>query len=170
MLRDLGCPIIDADVIARQGKKKHLYYDYLLYLLILYFHRFFNFTRQWLKEREEGRWKYHFKSTIPSPIYHQLNTMSIIYHQDTPHIRTITKSFYHIAVTVVEPGKKAYKDIVAYFGKGILRANGTLNRDKLGSIVFSDAEKRRRLNAITHPQITKAMMKEIWYYLIRGKT
>ena len=45
-----------------------------------------------------------------------------------------------LARRVVEPGRKAYQDIVRQFGTDILLSDGTLDRVKLGQIVFSDGE------------------------------
>jgi dephospho-CoA kinase len=58
-----------------------------------------------------------------------------------------------LAREVVEPGQPAYDDLVAEFGRGILQPDGTLDRTKLGAIVFAAAAKRERLGAITHPRI-----------------
>ncbi|GAA2732007.1 dephospho-CoA kinase [Actinocorallia aurantiaca] len=58
-----------------------------------------------------------------------------------------------LAREVVEPGGEGLARIVEEFGEGVLTGEGTLNREKLGSIVFSDPEKLARLNAITHPLI-----------------
>lgn len=54
---------------------------------------------------------------------------------------------------VVEPGSPALRDIVAAFGPGILRDNGSLDRSKLGALVFADVDKRVKLNSILHPYI-----------------
>lgn len=54
---------------------------------------------------------------------------------------------------VVEPGQPAYQEIVTAFGAEILQPNGCLDRKKLGAQVFSDPEKRRRLESIMHPRI-----------------
>jgi dephospho-CoA kinase len=61
-----------------------------------------------------------------------------------------------IARRVVEPGEPAYDDIVREFGDGVLDANGAIDRAKLGAIVFADAERRARLNAIVHPRVLAA--------------
>jgi dephospho-CoA kinase len=61
-----------------------------------------------------------------------------------------------VARDVVEPGRPAYDDIVATFGEGVLvgrRAGAPIDRKALGAIVFGDDDKRRKLNAITHPRI-----------------
>jgi len=61
---------------------------------------------------------------------------------------------------VVEPGEEAYEEIVKQFGDNILLKDKTINREKLGSIIFADEEKRKQLNNIVHPAVRKAMLKE----------
>src|SRR5574341_1364186 len=58
-----------------------------------------------------------------------------------------------LAREVVEPGEPAHAEIVDEFGRGVLQPDGTLDRKRLGAIVFADPEKRKRLEAITHPRI-----------------
>ncbi|WP_030450233.1 dephospho-CoA kinase [Herbidospora cretacea] len=58
-----------------------------------------------------------------------------------------------IAREVVEPGTAGLAEIVAAFGEGVLRADGSLDREKLGSIVFTDPEKLAILNGIVHPKV-----------------
>ena len=58
-----------------------------------------------------------------------------------------------IAREVVAPGSDGLREIVETFGEGVLEADGSLDRKKLGSIVFDDADARKKLNAITHPRI-----------------
>jgi dephospho-CoA kinase len=57
------------------------------------------------------------------------------------------------------PGAPAYEEIVTEFGKDVVAEDGTIDRKKLGPIVFSSPEKLARLNAITHPRM-KEMMRE----------
>ncbi len=59
----------------------------------------------------------------------------------------------YIARLVVEPGEPAWKDILEKFGHEILNPDKTINRKKLGDVVFRDKEKREELNRITHPRI-----------------
>lgn len=60
-----------------------------------------------------------------------------------------------IARQVVMPGAGAYKAIVRAFGTEVLHPEDkTLNRAKLGSIIFSDPAKRKVLNACTHVRDT----------------
>ena len=54
---------------------------------------------------------------------------------------------------LLKPGEPAYDETVREFGRAILDANGAIDRDKLGAIVFASKEKRERLNAILHPKI-----------------
>ncbi|MFE0628056.1 dephospho-CoA kinase [Streptomyces sp. NPDC058864] len=58
-----------------------------------------------------------------------------------------------IAREVVEPGTPGLAAVVAEFGEGVLAADGSLDRPKLGAIVFSDPERLRALNAIVHPLV-----------------
>jgi dephospho-CoA kinase len=58
-----------------------------------------------------------------------------------------------LARDVVEPGQPALAEIVAEFGPEVVTAGGALDRKKLGAIVFTNPERRRRLEAITHPAI-----------------
>jgi dephospho-CoA kinase len=54
---------------------------------------------------------------------------------------------------VVAPGSQGLRDVVSAFGPEILRGDGTLDRSKLGALVFVDAPKRLLLNTILHPYI-----------------
>ncbi|MER5881970.1 MULTISPECIES: dephospho-CoA kinase [unclassified Streptomyces] len=58
-----------------------------------------------------------------------------------------------IAREVVEPGTPGLAAIVDAFGGDVLTAEGTLDRPRLGSIVFADPEKLATLNAIVHPLV-----------------
>lgn len=64
------------------------------------------------------------------------------------------------ARAVVEPGEEAYRQIVAAFGPDILQADGSINRAKLGAIVFNDEQARKTLNAIVHPAVRRKMLAE----------
>lgn len=61
-----------------------------------------------------------------------------------------------IAREVVEPGRPALTEIVAWLGRDILLDDGSLNRAKLGELVFGDSAARAALESITHPRITAA--------------
>lgn len=58
-----------------------------------------------------------------------------------------------IAREVVEPGTPGLAAVVDAFGEDVLTAEGTLDRPRLGSIVFADPEKLATLNAIVHPLV-----------------
>jgi dephospho-CoA kinase len=58
-----------------------------------------------------------------------------------------------VAHSVMEPGRPAYEDIVREFGEGVLAPDGSIDRQKLGAIVFADEARRIRLNEIVHPRV-----------------
>ncbi|MFO8010074.1 MAG: dephospho-CoA kinase [Dehalococcoidia bacterium] len=58
-----------------------------------------------------------------------------------------------LAREVVEPGKPAWSRLVEELGEEILSQDSTLNREKLGEMVFRNPEKLNTLNRITHPAI-----------------
>ena len=66
-----------------------------------------------------------------------------------------------LARIVVEPGKPAYEEIVAYFGRQVLAEDGALNRRRLSEIVFSDLEKRKKLEGFTHPRIGEEFLRQV---------
>jgi dephospho-CoA kinase len=58
-----------------------------------------------------------------------------------------------IAREVVAPGSPGLAAVVAAFGEEVLAEDGSLDRPKLGSIVFADPEKLAALNSIVHPLV-----------------
>jgi dephospho-CoA kinase len=60
---------------------------------------------------------------------------------------------------VVVPGSPGLARIAGTFGAGVLRPDGSLNRERLGEIVFSDPGLRTKLNEIVHP-LVRAWMQE----------
>lgn len=62
---------------------------------------------------------------------------------------------------VVEPDGLAYGPLVEHFGRGILQADGRLDRPQLASRVFGDPEALGELNAITHPAIDVEIARSI---------
>jgi dephospho-CoA kinase len=56
-----------------------------------------------------------------------------------------------VAHKVMRPGGPAYDPVVEVFGPEILAGDGTINRGKLGAIVFRDRAALRRLEAAVHP-------------------
>ena len=73
-----------------------------------------------------------------------------------------------LARQVVEPGKPAWGEIVDRFGQGVLNPDQTLNREKLGEIIFRDPAKRQVLNDITHPRIGAEMLDQIQRFQQEG--
>jgi dephospho-CoA kinase len=65
-----------------------------------------------------------------------------------------------ISREVVEVGRPAYHQIVEAFGEEILHDDKTINREKLGAIIFSDDNKRQQLNQIVHPAVRTEMLKQ----------
>ncbi|HUR50725.1 MAG TPA: dephospho-CoA kinase [Mycobacteriales bacterium] len=58
-----------------------------------------------------------------------------------------------VAREVVAPGSPGLAAVVEEFGQGVLRPDGTLDREALGAVVFSDHERLAALNAIVHPLV-----------------
>ncbi len=58
-----------------------------------------------------------------------------------------------VAREVVEPGTPGLAAVVETFGREVLRGDGSLDRERLGSIVFRDKERLAALNAIVHPLV-----------------
>lgn len=63
-----------------------------------------------------------------------------------------------VARRVVEPGTEGLANIVAQFGTEIIQTDGTLNREKLGAMIFADAKKRETLNSLLSDLIRRAIM------------
>ncbi|MDP4085350.1 MAG: dephospho-CoA kinase [Bacillota bacterium] len=57
----------------------------------------------------------------------------------------------------VEKGEPAYFQIINEFGGSILTSEGEIDRQRLGSIIFHDEEKRLLLNKIVHPEVRRRM-------------
>lgn len=55
------------------------------------------------------------------------------------------------------PGTPGWDRVVDAFGRGVVAADGTIDRKALGAIVFADPEQLLRLNAIVHPLIGQAV-------------
>jgi dephospho-CoA kinase len=66
-----------------------------------------------------------------------------------------------IAREVVEPGTTGWQSVVAEFGQDILAPDSTIDRAKLGRIIFSDRERRNTLNAILHPRIINTIRERV---------
>ena len=73
-----------------------------------------------------------------------------------------------LARQVVEPGQPAWREIVEKFGRDVVNSDGTLDRKKLGAIVFANPEQRKRLEAITHPAIRARVKARVDELAARG--
>jgi len=73
-----------------------------------------------------------------------------------------------VARQVVEPGQPAWHEIVEEFGRDVVSPDETLDRKKLGAIVFADPERRKRLEAITHPAIRARVKARVDELAARG--
>jgi len=60
-----------------------------------------------------------------------------------------------LAREVVRPGKSAWREIVAEFGRSILKPDRTIDRLGLGDVVFRNPRKRRKLERIIHPRVAR---------------
>ncbi|MGH2437110.1 MAG: dephospho-CoA kinase [bacterium] len=66
-----------------------------------------------------------------------------------------------VAREAVQPGSAVYKKIIETFGKDVMLPDGSLDRRRLGAIVFKDPAARRRLNIITHPEIRRRIQSQV---------
>ena len=64
-----------------------------------------------------------------------------------------------IARKVVQPGRVAWRDIVAVFGKTILNFDKVLNREALAAQVFGHPQKLKILNRIVHPRVAREQIR-----------
>jgi dephospho-CoA kinase len=80
---------------------------------------------------------------------------------------TVTQLLEELGAAVIDADKvghqiylpelPAWQEIVATFGRGVLHADRTINRQALGKIVFADPEALRTLNRIVHPKMFERM-------------
>ena len=73
-----------------------------------------------------------------------------------------------IAHNIMNVNKPAWKDIKEVFGEKYLNEDQTINRKKLGKLVFNDTTKMKILNEITHPRIFQEMESQIAQYKSEG--
>lgn len=65
-----------------------------------------------------------------------------------------------VARVVVEKGTKTLEVIKEVFGEEVIMQDGSLHREKLGDIIFSNPLKRKQLNDIIHPAIRAEMLRQ----------
>lgn len=64
-----------------------------------------------------------------------------------------------VAHTLMEPGKDCYEKILKAFpGEDILGEDGAFDAGKLAAVIFSDREKRERINGIVHPAVKEEIL------------
>lgn len=62
---------------------------------------------------------------------------------------------------LMQPGESCYAPMVQLFGKEILREDGTIDRKKVGEIVFSNSRLLGKLNGIVHPRVKSYILSQI---------
>ncbi|MCM3611453.1 dephospho-CoA kinase [Planococcus sp. MERTA32b] len=73
-----------------------------------------------------------------------------------------------VARQVVEPGSETLKQIEALFGPEAIREDGSMNRETVGTLIFSDPVKRKQLNDIIHPAIRAEMLRQRSVFMAEG--
>jgi dephospho-CoA kinase len=65
---------------------------------------------------------------------------------------------------LIEPGQAAYAEVIQEFGPSITDSSGSIDRSKLGAVVFADRAKLDRLNTIVHPRVAEVILSqfEVW--------
>lgn len=91
---------------------------------------------------------------------------------------TVSKFLAHLGAVVIDadkvghevfkPGTKAWQEVVDAFGQGIISADGTIDRRKLGEIVFSNPDARAKLNQVMHPLIYEQVKSRMEEYGRKG--
>lgn len=91
---------------------------------------------------------------------------------------TVSKFLAHLGAVVIDadkvghevfkPGTKAWQEVVDAFGQGIISADGTIDRRKLGEIVFSNPGARAKLNQVMHPLIYEQVKSRMEEYGRKG--
>ena len=75
-----------------------------------------------------------------------------------------------VAHQLIEPNQPAWKQIVEHFGFSILKDDKTIDRTKLGTIIFSDTKERMHLNAFLHPLVLQQRNEVIEKLRKEGRT
>ncbi|MEK4426576.1 dephospho-CoA kinase [Solibacillus sp. FSL K6-1523] len=74
-----------------------------------------------------------------------------------------------VARQVVEPGTNTLQQIAEAFGPEVIATDGTMDRAKVGAIIFHDEEKRAVLNGIIHPAIRAEMIRQRDGHVAKGE-
>ncbi|WP_394233185.1 dephospho-CoA kinase [Niallia oryzisoli] len=93
---------------------------------------------------------------------------------------TVSEMIRNLGITVidadiearlaVEKGEDAYHKIVDHFGQAILLEDGSINRAKLGDIIFNNEQERMVLNGIVHPAVRNRMAEKREKAVNRGES
>lgn len=75
-----------------------------------------------------------------------------------------------VARKVVEPNSQGAREIRKTFGSDVFEEDGSLNRQKLGALIFSNAENRQKLDELLQPLIKIMILDEIEEYRQKGET
>ncbi len=62
---------------------------------------------------------------------------------------------------LLQPGESCYEPVTELFGAQVLRADGSIDRQKVAAQVFSDAERLKKLNSIIHPRVKEYILQRI---------
>lgn len=73
-----------------------------------------------------------------------------------------------VARQVVEPGSETLAQIAQAFGPDVIQADGTMDRAKVGEIIFNDPASRKILNELIHPAIRQEMLQQRHDFLAQG--
>jgi dephospho-CoA kinase len=73
-----------------------------------------------------------------------------------------------VARELVSPETAAWQEIIREFGEDYLRPDGSLDRRSVADLIFSDLEKRKRLEAIIHPLIADEIAARIKRYSLEN--
>ena len=75
-----------------------------------------------------------------------------------------------VARKVVEPNSQGAREIRKAFGSDVFEEDGSLNRQKLGALIFSNTENRKKLDELLQPLIKIMILDEIEEYRQKGET
>lgn len=73
-----------------------------------------------------------------------------------------------VARLVVEPGSETLSQIAQAFGPEVIKEDGTMDRAKVGQIIFNDPASRKILNDIIHPAIRQEMLRQREEFIMQG--
>jgi dephospho-CoA kinase len=73
-----------------------------------------------------------------------------------------------LAHKLIDPGQPAYAEVLREFGPSITDGQGRVDRAKLATLVFADRTKLDRLNAIVHPRVAEAVLRQFDEWALQG--